>query len=195
MTITRILRFIIVLPRVPADGSFLLKDLPGSGGRVDILCRCLAACFDWAPEKWPAEELELVAILSHTVRLVFKNPGLPRPVGERAWAQIIKDSLEGHPPKYVTVDHATVEDTLEELTDQPESRVWVLDEDGIPITSVNVWECATQNSFMLGDHKGFDSRVQKAIGEFDLKHISLGAVTYLSSHCIATVIAESETEL
>lgn len=36
-------RFLFVSHRTPPDGSFSLNDLPGSGGRVDVLARCVTS--------------------------------------------------------------------------------------------------------------------------------------------------------
>ncbi len=194
MAITRLLRFIQLLPRVPPDGEFHLKDLPGSGGRVDILCRELAACFDWAPEKWPRNNIQLIAMISNEVVLTFNNPGQDMPIGERAWAETIRKSLKGEAPSFVTRTESTLDELTGSLIDMPENRLCILDEGGVPLSEMDIAGCSTQNSFMLGDHLGFDSVAQLVIREFDLPRVSLGATSYLSSHCIANVISAFEKE-
>ncbi|MCF2136040.1 MAG: hypothetical protein K9W43_02270 [Candidatus Thorarchaeota archaeon] len=194
MAPTRLLQFIQLLPKVPADGDFLLKDLPGSGGRVDLLCRDLAACFDWGPESWPKDGLELLAVIANKIVLIFRDPKEKLPVGERAWAEVIQQSLRGNPPSYITIEESSIEQIVGEIIDRPDSKIWVLDEGGDPLSEKRLWECHTQNSFMLGDHVGFDSRAQMAIRKFDVPRVSLGATSYLSSHCIVNVISASERE-
>ncbi|MHA1772180.1 MAG: hypothetical protein ACTSYL_01225 [Candidatus Thorarchaeota archaeon] len=194
MAPTRLLQFIQLLPRVPADGDFLLKDLPGSGGRVDLLCRDLSACFDWGPEQWPKEDIELLAMIANRVLLIFRNPREKLPVGERAWAEVIQQSLRGELPSYVTVEETSIDELVGKIINRPDTNIWVLEESGTPISEKRLWDCATQNSFMLGDHVGFDSRAQMAIRKFDLPRMSLGTTGYLSSHCIVNVISASERE-
>jgi len=72
------------------------------------------------------------------------------------------------------------------------SRLWVLEEDGIPISSCIGKDQASQSSFIVGDHRGFDSGTQRVIDNCNIQSVSLGADSYLSSHCIAAVISEFE---
>jgi tRNA pseudouridine-54 N-methylase len=71
-----------MLPQAPPEGDFLLKDLPGSGKRIDILCRDLAACFDWAPVSWSKSQLEIIAVIGNKKTLTFREPKEQIPRGE-----------------------------------------------------------------------------------------------------------------
>ncbi len=186
-----ILRFIQLMPRTPPATRFILKDLPGSGRRIDILCRDLAACFDWAPTIWPRERIELVAILGDTKALHFTAPPDSPPIGEVAWAKAIKDSLDGRPPPFVSVENASVRDVVAQIR-RHGGHLWVLDEGGRDLTEIDSGIHKAENSFMLGDHMGFDSQARRVIGEMHIPAISLGPRSYLSSHCIAMVISHFE---
>ncbi|MHA1858663.1 MAG: hypothetical protein ACTSUU_04370 [Candidatus Thorarchaeota archaeon] len=189
---TRLLRFIQVMPRAPVDGHFRLRDLPSSGKRIDLLCRVLAAAFDWGPDTWPRSRIEVMAVLGNAVRITFHYPAEQLPVGERAWATVIRDALQGHPPPFVTVDQCDLRDVVRELTTRPSSRVWVLEENGDPFRAAFDEGTAAQNSFMLGNHVGLDSVAQSVVKEFDIPRLTLGRRSMLSSHCISTVISEFE---
>ena len=189
---TGLLRFIQVLPQSSTEGKFLLRDLPGSGKRIDILCRGLAACFDWGPSAWPKSQLELTAVIGNEVILTFHHPGGDYVKGEPQWGSIIRDALKGHLSDNVIIVHSSLHDFITELQESAGSLLWVLEEDGMPISSCIGKDQASRSSFIVGDHRGFDSGTQRVIDNCNIPSVSLGAASYLSSHCIAAVISEFE---
>jgi tRNA (pseudouridine54-N1)-methyltransferase len=186
------LRFIQLLPNASPKGDFLLKDLPGSGNRIDVLCRDLAACFSWGPKIWEKEHLELVALIANSRILVFRNPGANTPKSEVGWATVVRDSLRNNPPEYVEVLDGSTEDIILRYSSPPSSMLWVMDESGSDISTVLLEESVTQNSFMLGDHRGFDSQTETILSNYSIRRVSLGKKSYLSSHCVASIISEFE---
>ncbi|MGY5853427.1 MAG: hypothetical protein RTU92_07690 [Candidatus Thorarchaeota archaeon] len=185
------LRFIQILPNVSPKGDFILKDLPGSGQRIDILCRVLAACFEWGPNTWPIDKLEVKSVLGNEVTLSFKYTEL-KPMGEVEWATIIQDSLRGNPPDFVTIQDVGLEYIVKVISDTPSSNLWVLEEGGKPLEEEIKLKESAQNSFMLGDNRGFDSQTQELTKSYGIPSISLGTTPYLSSHCVANVISRLE---
>ena len=185
------LRFIQILPQVSSRGDFLLKDLPGSGKRIDVLCRDLAACFDWGPTSWSKTHLEVVAVIENNKILTVRNPQDQIPHGEVEWASVIRDSLRENPPTYVDVSEGVLNDLIEKLMQQ-DSNLWVLDEQGTSLFDGQQIHPAAQNSFMLGDHRGFNSEAEDIISRHNIQKISLGEKSYLSSHCLAAIISEFE---
>ncbi len=192
MSTSTMLRFIQILPGASKKGDFLLQDLPGSGRRIDLLCRELAACFEWGPRLWPKDQIELVAVFEDMKILRFRNPQNAMPRGERAWAEVIKKSLQNVPPDFVTVSDGNLESIIESYSNPPNSRVWVLYESGTPIDTCKFSPSEAQNSFMLGDHRGFDSKTEKLMSKYNLGKVSLGNISYLSSHCVVSIISEFE---
>ena len=186
-----LLRFIQILPNASSKGDFILKDLPGSGKRIDVLCRCLAACFDWSPETWPKQNLEFVAVIEENIILTFSNPeeGIR---GETWWAGMISNALQGNPADFITVEQKTLDILLEEYQDIPDAKIWVLEETGTPLKETTKVNESSQNSFMLGDHRGFDSKTMKVIERFKINPLSIGQISHLSSHTVATVISTFE---
>ena len=183
------LRFAQILPQVFPDGDFLLKDLPGSGKRIDVLCRDLAACFEWGQTTWSKSELEMIAVIGDTKILTFSDPQDKIPRGEVGWASVIRDSLKGAPPSFVDVSDGNLEDLIGKLS---QTALWVLDEEGDMLSDIKTINPAAQNSFMLGDHRGFDSQTENLISQYNIQRISLGKKSYLSSHCLAAIISEFE---
>lgn len=186
------LRFVQVLPQVSPLGDFLLKDIPGSGKRIDVLCRDLAACFSWGPISWSMSDLEMIAVIGNTKILTFSDPQDQIPNGEVGWASVIRDSLREKPPNYVDVSGETLEDVIKRLNQAGDSKLWVLDEEGTSLFDIQTFSPVTQNSFMLGDHKGFDSQTESTISQYNIQRISLGKKSYLSSHCLVAIISEFE---
>lgn len=187
---TELLRFILLMPDLLITDDFTLRDLPGSGKRIDILCRTLAACFDWGPEIWPKEKLELMAVLSNQITLQFRLPQ-KMPISEVEWAIDIRDALNGNPPEYVNVSELDLHKIILHIKSEG-GHIWVLEERGTPFQIVQDIMPMIKNSFMLGNHKGFDEDSLRVIKEHNLKTISLGKTSYLGSHCVAAVIARME---
>jgi tRNA (pseudouridine54-N1)-methyltransferase len=191
-TSTSLLRFIQTLPTAQVSGDFSFKDLPGSGKRIDILCRDLAACFDWGPLSWPKESLEFVAVLADEVAVTFRCPIGIVPIGEVDWAVTIANTLKGSPPDFVSVELMSFGEMVTKFKTGQEGNLWVLDENGTPIEDLRDLILSSQNSFMLGDHQGFDSRDNEIIENQDIARISLGDLSYLSSHCVSAIISKME---
>ncbi|MGY5881088.1 MAG: hypothetical protein RTV31_12610 [Candidatus Thorarchaeota archaeon] len=186
------LRFIQILPNVSTSGDFILKDLPGSGKRIDVLCRVLSSCFEWAPSTWKKEEIEVIAVIGDSVILQFQFPKENLPSGEKAWAQILKESLKRNPPDYVQVSEGNLETVIRELNSSTSSNLWLLHEEGEELDLQEIAISGSDNSFMLGDHRGFNSQTEELISKFALRKASLGNISYLSSHCVAHIISEFE---
>lgn len=169
-----------------------MKDLPGSGKRIDVLCRDLAACFEWGPVSFLKSNLELIALIGETTVLTFRHPQDQIPLGEVGWASVIKESLRGQQPAFVEVSEGSLDDIIRKLNQPKESGLWVLDEDGAHLSDTKSVHQFTQNSFMLGNHKGFDSQTKNLISELGIPKVSLSKKSYLSSHCLAAIISEFE---
>jgi len=105
---------------------------------------------------------------------------------------VIRDSLKENPPQYVDVSDGTLEDVIRRLNQSGDSNLWVLDEEGVNLLDIEIIHPVAQNSFILGDHRGFDSEAEGIISQYNIQRISLGGKSYLSSHCLAAIISEFE---
>lgn len=186
------LRFIQILPNASTSGEFILKDLPGSGKRIDVLCRVLSACFEWGPSTLQQNNIEVIAVIGDSVILRFQFHGESIPSGEKAWAQVLKESLKGNPPDYVQVQEGNLESIILENDKSPCSNLWILHEEGEELKIEEISNSGTDNSFMLGDHRGFNSQTEELTSKYALQKVALGKTSYLSSHCVARIISEFE---
>jgi tRNA pseudouridine-54 N-methylase len=186
------LRFILHLPGLSEDGDFLFKDLPGSGKRIDVLCRSLAACFDWGPSTLDKSNLELVALIGEASCLRIKNPDTDVPRGEVWWGCAIKDALNGNPPPFITTENLSLEEVVEKILTNDKSRLWVLDEAGSSFDQREPPDMDAQNSFIIGDHRGFNSEALTVFADHSIYRLSLGSTSYLTSQCVAAVISMYE---
>jgi tRNA (pseudouridine54-N1)-methyltransferase len=186
------LKFILYLPELSEAGDFHLKDLPGSGKRIDVLCRSLAACFDWGPSTLDKTILEIIALVGRTSCLHIRNPDTVLPRGETWWASAIKDALNGKPPPFIAVKNLDLEGVVAELLASGKDCLWVLDEDGSTLTKENLADGDAQNSFIIGGYRGFDSEALKVFDDHSIYRLSLGTTSYLSSHCVAAIISMYE---
>ena len=185
------LSFIHVFSITPAKPDFHLKDLPGSGKRIDILCRGLAACFDWAPELIRKENIEYCAVLSDEITLKFAYTPDCIGRGETWWASIIQQVLQGQNVDFCHKMDWDLETTMKSIIEEG-FNLYVLDESGIPLDNALRQSDSSQNSFMLGDHRGFALDAQELLDEMNLQQVSLGEKSYLGSHCVAQAISKYE---
>ena len=186
-----LLRFIQLLPNVSSKADFILKDLPGSGKRIDVLCRCLAACFDWGPTTWSRSELEYIAVIDKDAVLKIRNPQ-NQGMTEMWWAMMIKNALRGEPPEFIMLSHKPLDEIIHEIQQAPQSKIWMLEESGQSLEKEIRMNLSPQNSFMLGDHRGFNPQTIKLVEEFDIDRVSVGKQSYLGSHTVSTVISTFE---
>lgn len=189
--------FIIKANTAVTSPDFSLKDLPGTGGRIDLLCRFLNSAF----------------LLSHGIRkdvrvfmTLYGKPNPPKTIhfegpklkvrlnpDERSTALILKKALEvgkdlREPTKEVEVlpglyvSKMTFEDVVRRV--MKDSKLYYhLVEDGRPITEI---EFPQNPAFVLGDHLGLgkeDERFLEGIAE----KVRVGRKSYLASHVVAFV--------
>jgi tRNA (pseudouridine54-N1)-methyltransferase len=180
------------MPEISDKGDFHLKDLPGSGRRIDVLCRTLAACFDWAPTNREAFYIEAICLIGKSKCLRFRDPGTDIPRGEVSWAVVIKDTLQGNPPKFVSVGNLNLREIIEDIRLNKDANLWVLEETGIYVGQGDKMDFNAQNIFLIGDYRGFDEEALKVFDDHSIYRLSLGSTSYLTSHCVAAIVSMYE---
>jgi tRNA (pseudouridine54-N1)-methyltransferase len=183
--------FILFARKARSDSNFSIEDLPGSGGRMDLVARCITAAL------W----------LSHNIRddariyVVLNGPGNP-PVtvcfdgskiqkvstDERATAMWIKKMLEEKFDKEwhttyngIMVARKSFQDIVKELKD---SKFYVLHENGESIGNVKI---EGDPVFILGDHLGIPDKDESFVFRYNAEKVSLGKQVYLASSCISVI--------
>lgn len=187
--------FAVIGHCVRTDGSFVLNDLPGSGGRIDLLCRCVQASL----------------FLSHGIRedarcllVISGGPGPAKTVlfdgssvrslspDERSSASFIKKALEipaGSQFREVTPGVSVRKGGIERII--AEHTCGVLDEQGTDIRNVRAGELP--DAYILSDHLNFTEEEEDLIR--DLPRYSLGPKVLHADHAIVLLWNEIDRRM
>lgn len=182
--------FVVVGHRATTSPDFSLEDIPGTSGRLDILCRCINSAF----------------VLSHGIRkdvcsyLVLGGGERPKTLcfkggelrhlnpDERTTAALIQKALaleaddewsRSTPGLYVRTGGL---DRL--LGDFQGARILYLREDGADIRSLEV---KGDLIFVLGDHLGMAEEEEALLRKAGAELVSLGPVSLHADHCIVLI--------
>lgn len=191
--------FIIVGHKATTSPDFSLEDIPGTSGRLDILCRAVTAAF----------------VLSHGIRkdvcvylilLGGKDPEIQEPKtirlsgetlrhlnpDERTTAALLKKALAVPAGGEWTMSTSGIfvrtgglAGLLEELK-KANVRLVYLREDGEDVRGLGE-SLPADAAFILGDHVGMTEEEEKLIEEAGAKKVSLGATSLHADHCIVLI--------
>ncbi len=197
--------FIVVGHKARTDGNFNLNDLPGSGGRMDILCRCVNSALFLSHDLRRDVVIYLVLLgepdAPRIVKFEGKNVRYLNP-DERSSGSLIKKALEKNAiPRWresmpgVWMRLGVLADLLEEvLTD--EKRLFYMREDGNDIRDElnkdNYINMPDDTVFILGDHTGMTPEEETVIQDSDAKTINVGPISLHADHCIILVNNEMD---
>ncbi len=191
-------RGFLVIGNKAVTSTFSLKDLAGSAGRMDIICRCVAQAL----------------LISHGIRrdceiylLLLGPPDPPKSIkfvgsevrylapDERNVGGIIRKALSvkcgmdwkiSSPGVYVS--KKGLEDLMKELSGRYE--IVYLREDGVDIRDV---ACKLKNPlFVLGDHMGVREGEERIVLKYSKLLVSLSPISLQADQCI--VIAHYELD-
>jgi len=191
--------FIIIGNKAVTGGKISLNDLPGSAGRMDVLCRCVTASlfisFGMRRDvnvhlvlKGGPEPHKIVRFNGETMRSL--NPD------ERSSGSLIQKALliparevekESTTGVFVRAGDLTV--LLDEFKDRP---LYYLKEDGGDISELTKSKKAADRFndgvFILGDNQGVFEEDEAAIEKAGASKISVGPISLLSSQCITLIL-------
>lgn len=190
--------FIVLGHKVPVTPDFSLNDLPGSAGRLDILCRCVTAAF--CLSHGIRRDVTVYLILQDQVtvrldgsRLKHLNPD------ERSTAALLQKALKAHTESVakeseiestpgVFISSGGLRDVLETLK-KTGLKLYMLHEQGKHIRQAEF--VSHHVAFVLSDHLEFSPSEVALLGE--LPRLSLGPLSLHADHCIT--IAHNELDL
>ena len=184
------MRAFLVVGNKAVTKPFSLKDLAGSAGRMDIICRCIAQAL----------------FISHGIRkdvevyvLLLGEPDPPKTLlfngdnmkylspDERSTASLIKKALSLKVSRSwitstpgVFVSRLTLDEILDDLSE--EGEIFLLDEDGKDIRNV---ELKGDISFVLGDHLGLTDPQKKLVRKKCTECVSVSPLSLHADQCIA----------
>jgi len=185
--------FIIVGHKATTSPDFSLEDIPGTSGRLDILCRCINASF----------------VLSHGIRkdvnvyLVLLGGEMPKTIwlkgnelkhlnpDERTTAALLKKALALEAAAEWTrstpgifVRTGGLAELLQGLKDK---KLVYLREDGRDIRSIDRNTLKGDLAFILGDHMGMTPEEEGLIEQAETTVVSVGPISLHADHCIVLV--------
>ncbi|MBN1857798.1 tRNA (pseudouridine(54)-N(1))-methyltransferase TrmY [Candidatus Bipolaricaulota bacterium] len=182
-------RFVILGHKAPVSPAFTLDDLPGSAGRIDVLCRAIGASLFLSHDLRRDVEVTLVLRDQVEIRIVGSRVKRLNP-DERSTAALLRKAL-ARLAEIEDGDGEEIESTpgifvrpsgLSEVLDrvyQTGSHPVMLHEHGDPIESMEFPEDTT---FFLSDHEEFSEDDYERLDH--LERVSLGRQPLHTSQCI-----------
>ena len=182
-------RFVIIAHDVPLDGDFSLDDLPGTGGRIDVVCRCVTAALLLSHDLRYDVEVKIVVQNDVTISIDGReirrlNPDERSTAARLRTALSHRDELVGRRPIEPTPGIEIVADDLArtlETINAADDPIYHLDPEGAPITRESPPDNPT---FVLSDHRPFSSADQGTLEEFDPRKRSLSPRSIHADHAI-----------
>lgn len=184
-------RFLLLGHEVPLDG-FPLDDLPGAGGRVDVLARCVTAAFLRSHGIREAVAVHLVLGDTLTVRFDGCELRQLRP-DERSTAALIRTALDA---KEGAIGHQEAEAApgvhigrfgLETVLDRLDGPLIQLHEHGTPLPEAPVPDSGSDPTFVLSDHRDFTDREADRLAEYDARRVRVGPERLHADHVVTVV--------
>lgn len=183
--------FVVLGHKAALTSDFTLNDLPGAGGRLDILARCVTSALCLSHGMRTDTDVHLVLQDRITVRFAGAHVKRVNP-DERSTGALVKHALKAleedrnRSTPGVTVARRGLDDVLAELANAG-FTLYVLEEGGPDVREAAL---APPIAFVLSDHQDYSS------GEADLlaecPRLSLGPAILQADHCIA--IAHNELD-
>lgn len=184
-------QFIILGHDAAVTPDFTLNDLPGSAGRIDVLCRCINSAFLLSHGLREDVRVHLVLQDRYAIRLEGSELQYVNP-DERSTAALLKRALEKAQEVDVTMEQRSspgiyikeqgFSKLLERVAD--EAGVVQLHEDGDPIETVSLPE---NPLFVLSDHNEFTVDEEQLLQEHASHRVSVGPKALHADHVITIV--------
>jgi tRNA (pseudouridine54-N1)-methyltransferase len=183
--------FLIVGNRA-VTGKLNLNDLPGSAGRMDIMCRCIASALFLSHDVrrdvevyllllGPPDPPKAVRVVGGKVRYMAPDErNIGGILSKALTVKVDKGWKQSTPGVYVA--RKSLEELLDELIKKYE--VYYLREDGKDIRDVGFGE---NSLFILGDHIGVREDMEIVIEERCREIISIPTRKLQADHCIVIV--------
>lgn len=186
--------FLIYSRKGSTSPDFTLKDLPGSGGRMDLNARCIISAL-WVSRDIRRDTRIIISLdgpEDPPLAIAFDGKNLKRVTpDERNISIWIKKALkrseeiegdewlETHEGIYLA--RKSFQDLIRE---NKERSFYILHESGKDVRSVEVEE---DPFFVLGDHIGLPKKEEEFVERYDSEKISLGPESYFTTQSITLV--------
>ncbi|MBP2029538.1 tRNA (pseudouridine54-N1)-methyltransferase [Methanohalophilus levihalophilus] len=186
--------FLIIGHKAVTSGDYSLNDMPGSAGRMDILCRCVSSAFFLSHDLRRDVQIHLLLLGEpHPGRYVRFEGEHVRYLSpdERSAGALIKKALQKDVSSFesrstpgVNTRTATLKELLDEFLEKGCELVY-LREDGDDLRSTA--DFAEDTVFILGDHVGVTEEEEKLILDAGARLLSIGPLSLHANHCITII--------
>lgn len=167
--------------------TFNLNDLPGSAGRMDILCRCVAQALFYSHGVRRDTELYLLlmgGVPSKAIRIVGDEVKYMSP-DERNIAGLLRKALENDKKEWKrsTPGIYSAVKSFEKLLDElsPNHTLVYFREDGQDIREAPQIK---NPLFIMGDHLGLNGEMEETLSSYTNRVISLSPISLQADQCI-----------
>ncbi|MFX1563685.1 MAG: hypothetical protein ACFFDP_10320 [Promethearchaeota archaeon] len=199
------LTIILDAPRCHTTDDFLIRDVPGTSGRLDVVCRILAATFHTVPQL--NQYLRFLAILggppNPPLRLSVSSATTENvPESELACALILKGLIRQYrtedPEEYeiwpqFSLARKSFGETLQE-TAKTANQIYYLVEKGSPFEKIHM-NLTKPIAFIVGDDQGLPPEHEEQLSKYDIQRVSIGEQSYLGSQVVTLVLLELARKL
>ncbi len=182
-----LLIFVIDATEARIDSSLSLKDVIGTGRRLDVICRDLVAAFWWGNRL----QLHVNAYVTFKLQPSLEVVGnqlleslVPRT--ELGFARMLKEIyVNGTNVPGFHLINKRIGEIIQDLLDKG-VQIWWLEEGGQDIHSVSLPR-DSDHVFILGDHQGVSDEFICQFGK-TLPRLSLNPKSYLGSTCVQLIL-------
>ncbi len=185
--------FIVVGHKATTSPDFSLEDIPGTSGRLDILCRSINASFMLSHGIRKDVNVYLVLLGGEPTKVLWLKGEELKHLNpdERTTAALIKKALAIVPaPEWtkstpgIFVRIGSMSEALQNIND---AKLFYLREDGADIRSIDSNNISDNIAFILGDHVGMADEEESLIAQLGAKVVSVGPISLHADHCIVII--------
>jgi len=183
---------LIIGHKAVTNSNFSLNDLPGSAGRMDILCRCVSASLFLSFGMRRDVNVHLLLLGEPEPGKIIRFEGMylkSLNPDERSSGSLIQKALKKEAGENdlrstpgVWVRKGDLKPLLKEFNGRP---LLYLREDGTDFREIA--KEVKDPVFILGDHMGVTESEEKELFEAGAKIISVGPLSLHSNHCITLI--------
>ncbi len=182
--------FVIVGHLAKTSPDFSLEDIPGTSGRIDVLCRCINSAFMLSHGIRRDVRCDLLLLGGPEPKVLRFDGSRLRHLNpdERSTAALIKRALtldagdswrESTPGIYVK--RGDLRELLESLKNDG-LQLYYLREDGVAFD-----RSITEGAFILGDHIGMTEDEENILQAMGASTVSIGPLSLHADHCIVII--------
>ncbi len=185
--------FIMYSRKGVTSSDFTLKDLPGSGGRMDLNARCVISAL-WLSRDLRRDSRMVFSLNGPSdppLAMAFDGKELQRVTPDERniglWIKKVlerRDEVDGDWKEVHDGIYLSEKSFQELIKDRQDRNLYVLHESGEGIRTADIKEDPV---FILGDHIGLPRKEEGFVERFGAEKISLGPESYFSTQSIVLV--------